>query len=869
MFGGPAFQVGAVMRLVDMISGPLRMIQATMAQTERGAGALSTRMAGLAQAMVPAVMVAGLLLGALGAMAMASMETDKALGELASVGVRDMHALAQAGQDFSNQWAGTTKAQFISAAYDIKGGIASLSDEGVAEFAKLAALTGKATKSTTAEMTSLFATGYGIYKQMYADLSDIQFGEVFSAGIAASVNIFKSTGSGMAQAISQLGATATSANVPLEEQLTILGMLQSTMTGSEAGTKYKALMQAAAGAGQKLKLSFMDSNKQLLSLPEILAALKGKYGDTLDAMEKMDIQKAFGTQEAVAVIDLLYGKVGDLSANIHQLGGAMQMGTGYTTKMAETMNQDLGSVLQIAKQRFHNLMEVGGKGFVPVLLWIISGVSGLTLALQRLTSTNAGKTILGLVGAAAAAVIVVAAFALIMAGASSLVAIITAQLAPLIAGLAALSWPVWVAVAAVAALYIAYRNNFGGMADVVDAFFGNLGLVVQAVQEIFSSLSGSVGSISGDLADKLQAVGLLGLVTTVAKVVYRVTGFLSELWSGFAFAAAGIGEIFTPILDSLTFAFRPLWEIIRSVAVALFGASAATDAGPWRTLGAVVGVVLGSAFKMLAWAIRIAFVPLEIIAQVIGALLWLVVGLGKGIGNAVGWIVTGFESLAQAAGTMAGRVLGWFTGMADGIKWLFLNLTPVGWLIQAFTGLGEINLFASGAKLIDTLVAGIKSKIMAPVEAVKAGFTKLRNLLPFSDAKEGPLSQLTLSGRRIMDTLGAGVSAAAPGLHKSMGTALAGAALVTSVAMAPIPAQATPMPQGIERAARQIGQAPPPRIGGREETEIAAQRRASANGGRESGRTVTIRIDNLNLPGVSNPDDFIRQLQAMVESHDG
>lgn len=869
MLGGPAFQVGAVMRLVDMISGPLRMIQATMAQTERGAGALSVRMAGLAKAMLPAVMVAGVLLGGLGAMAMASVETDKALGELASVGVRDMQALRQAGQDFSNQWAGTTKAQFISAAYDIKSGISSLSDHGVAEFTKLAALTGKATKSTTGEMTSLFATGYGIYKQQYADLSDIQFGEVFSAGIAASTQAYKTTGSGMAQAISQLGAAATNANVPLEEQLTILGMLQTTKSGSEAGTMYKALMQSAAGAGQKLKLSFMDSNKQLLSLPEILAALKGKYGDTLDAMEKMDIQKAFGTQEAVAVIDLLYGKVGDLSANIHQLSGTMQMGTGFTTRMAETMNQDLGSVLQIAKQRFHNLAEAGGKGFVPVLLWIISGVSGLTLVLQRVASTNAGKTILGLVGAVAAAVLAVAAFALIMAGASTLLAIVTAQLAPMIAGLAALSWPIWLAVAAVAALYIAYRNNFGGMVDVINGFFGNLGRVVQAVQEIFGSLSGSVGSISGELADKLQAVGLLGLVITVAKVVYRVTGFLSELWSGFAFAAAGIGEIFTPILDSLTFAFRPLWEIIRSVAVALFGASAATDAGPWRTLGAVVGVVLGSAFKMLAWAIRIAFVPLGIIAQVIGALLWLVVGLGKGIGNAVGWIVTGFESLAQAAGTMAGRVLGWFTGMADGIKWLFLNLTPVGWLIQAFTGLGEISLFASGAKLIDTLVAGIKSKIMAPVEAVKAGFTKLRNLLPFSDAKEGPLSQLTLSGRRIMDTLGAGVSAAAPGLHKSMGTALAGAALVTSVAMAPIPAQATPLPQGIERAARQIGQAPPPRLGGREETEAAAQRRASANGGRESGRTVTIRIDNLNLPGVSNPDDFIRQLQAMVESHDG
>ena len=128
-------------------------------------------------------------------------------------------------RQFSDQWAGTSKADFISASYDIKSGIASLSDEGVAEFTTLAALTGKATKSTVAEMTSLFATGYGIYKGYYEDLTDLEFGEVFSAGIARSVQQFKTTGSEMAASIESLGAAATNANVPLEEQLSVLGMV--------------------------------------------------------------------------------------------------------------------------------------------------------------------------------------------------------------------------------------------------------------------------------------------------------------------------------------------------------------------------------------------------------------------------------------------------------------------------------------------------------------------------------------------------------------------------------------------------------------------------------------------------------------------
>ena len=34
---------------------------------------------------------------------------------------------------------------------------------------------------------------------------------------------------------------------------------------------------------------------------------QGKYGDTIDAVEKKQIKEAFGSDEAVAVIDLLYG----------------------------------------------------------------------------------------------------------------------------------------------------------------------------------------------------------------------------------------------------------------------------------------------------------------------------------------------------------------------------------------------------------------------------------------------------------------------------------------------------------------------------------------------------------------------------------
>lgn len=290
-------------------------------------------------------------------------KTQKALGEVASLGFQDMEGLESAAVKFSNTWSGTTREDFISAAYDIKSGISSLTDEGVAKFTELSGLTAKATKASTAEMTSLFATGYGIYRKFYE--SDTSFGEAFSAGIAKSVQQFKTDGTQMAGAIQTLGASASSANVPLGEQLSILGMLQGTMSGSESGTKYKAFLQSAAKAGKELGLEFLDANNQLKSMPEILDQLRGKFGDVVDATEKMQLTKAFGTAEAVSLIDLLYEKTDDLRNNMDAVGQSIQGGTKSVEEMANKMNGGMLEKMQLIKQSWGNLLNEMGKQMEP------------------------------------------------------------------------------------------------------------------------------------------------------------------------------------------------------------------------------------------------------------------------------------------------------------------------------------------------------------------------------------------------------------------------------------------------------------------------------------------------------------------------
>ena len=361
------FKLSLVMNMVDNLSGPMADVASRVGADVSKLDALGATFGGIAKGGI-AMQAAGLqITEAILSPVEATFETRRAIGELASLGVKDLGAVEDAARAFSDQWAGTTKADFISAAYDIKSGIASLSDEGVAQFTELAGLTAKATKSSIGEMTSLFATGYGIYKGYYDDLTDLEFGEMFSAGIARSVQQFKTDGSQMASAIQTLGASATTANVPLEEQLSILGMLQATMGGSEAGTKYKAFLQSAAKAGDALGLSFVDANNQLLSMPEILDALRGKFGDTMDAAEKMELQKAFGTSEAVALIDLLYTKTDDLQGNILDMYDALGSGTSVATEMANAINETEPERFERLTQRIQNVKESIGNMLLPTV----------------------------------------------------------------------------------------------------------------------------------------------------------------------------------------------------------------------------------------------------------------------------------------------------------------------------------------------------------------------------------------------------------------------------------------------------------------------------------------------------------------------
>ena len=665
------FRLSLIMNMVDNITGPMGRISSSVNGGVSRLQKLESAFGGMVKTGAVMTELGSSIAGAALAPVEATFETRRALGELASLGVKDLEAVEDAARSFSDQWAGTSKADFISASYDIKSGIASLTDEGVADFTTLAALTGKATKSTVGEMTSLFATGYGIYKGFYDDLTDLEFGEMFSAGISKSVQQFKTTGSEMAAAIESLGASATNAKVPLEEQLSVLGMLQATMSGSEAGTKYAALIQSAAKGGEELGLAFMDANNQIKSLPEILDLLRGKYGDTIDAIEKQEIATAFGTDEAVDLIDLLYSKTGELQDNVLSLYDAMGQGTAVASEMASAMNETEPEKFERLQQQLHNVAEAAGSTLLPVVNDLMEGAAGVIQKGAEWVENHqnlvriillAALTLGGFLAVAGTCIAVVGGVGIVFTKTAGLVK----GFIGFIRGLPDLFETI--------ALYgmeagDAIRNGFNRIRTAGST-------AVTAVKNVTLRIAGMAKTavVSGVTALKNMALGLVSMARqAVVTAVTAMPGLIASVWS---FTAALLANPIT-------------WVVIGIVALI------AALILLWQNWDSV------TAFLQNAWDTACSKIT---------------AGLE--------WLKQGFQSIMD----WIGEKIAWF---------------------------GE-----AGRRLVTTFVDGIKSVAMAPINAVKGIFGKISNLFPHSDAKEGPLSTLTLSGKKTMTTFAEGVTLA-------------------------------------------------------------------------------------------------------------
>ncbi|MDD3492209.1 MAG: phage tail tape measure protein [Candidatus Thermoplasmatota archaeon] len=160
-----------------------------------------------------------------------------------------------------------------------------------------------------------------------------------------------------------------------------------------------------------------------------------------------------------------------------------------------------------------------------------------------------------------------------------------------------------------------------------------------------------------------------------------------------------------------------------------------------------------------------------------------------------GLVITHWDGIVDWFGGLWGRVKGRIAAAWEAIKELYLSYTPAGLIIKHWEGLvdwfrglwdrvketirGWIAWVGeAGSRLWNSFVEGMKRTAMRPIEAVKEVMARIRKYLPFSDAQEGPLADLTRSGQALAQTFARGMLAGKGAVQDAAAT-LAGAAADT------------------------------------------------------------------------------------------
>ena len=303
------------------------------------------------------------------------------------------------------------------------------------------------------------------------------------------------------------------------------------------------------------------------------------------------------------------------------------------------------------------------------------------------------------------------------------------------------------------------------------------------------------GGIKGLVLSLWAAISAAGLAAFGAVKGASLSAFAAVRGAGVA-AYAGVRAAALATIAPIRAVYLAVAQhgVFGAMRLAAIGAFAGLKVAAIGAFAAVKAVAVG-AFAALST------VGLPVILAIVAAATILIaawkpvstffVGLWTGVVGNLGLVGDAFGRLLDALGPVGGAVRDVFGFLRDALGWL-ANLLPdltaegesvgagivrgMAAAIDAITAIVEfirgISLAEAGAALMRTLVDGIMSAAGWVTDAVKSALSDVRDLLPFSDARTGPLSRLTQSGRAIVTTIAEGVQSAPTTLTDALRDAL-------------------------------------------------------------------------------------------------
>ena len=243
--------------------------------------------------------------------------------------------------------------------------------------------------------------------------------------------------------------------------------------------------------------------------------------------------------------------------------------------------------------------------------------------------------------------------------------------------------------------------------------------------------------------------GLLEILNGVLSFVAGVfTGNWEQAWSGVQQIADGIWNTISSLISgSINFVLSIITGILSAISER------------WHSAWSAISSLASSIWNGIQNAIGIA---INAVSSVIDSVLSTISSVWNSVWSSISGFFSGiWDGLKSAASNGISAVFDTVCGIKDSICDFFANAGT--WLLD------------SGRAIIQGLIDGITGAIGGAIDAVSGAVGQIRNLFPFSPAKEGPFSghgYTTYSGKALITDFGKSVEEYAPRAQSAIANAL-------------------------------------------------------------------------------------------------
>lgn len=504
-------------KLTDRVTAPLKRVQSQFKSFNATAASSFKKIGGGSIALFAVAKSITALLSP-------AEEMDRALKNASIGGVSSINELRTAAKKFSAEY-GTSALDFVNSASSIKGALSGISDadvpQAVAAMNMLSKATGESVDTSTAYIEQMAAS----YKGTVNKIGQLNFAR-HAVGIAAyAKNNFNVSTQQLQSMMQKTKGTAANNGVSMSEQAVVLSMASKSLGAGAAGS-YAALYKNLSKAGKELGLSFADANGKMLSMPEIIAKIQGKFGKDLSknikAQEALD--KALGAGSDI--VKALAGNSDELNQHMKEIG------KGQNFKLMQKMAQGNVKPLERINAQFMNIKESIGRALLPILMPVMNAISGIIGKFAKWLEMfpNIAKWI----GIITIALISLAGIAAMFAIVSGVISLLLSPITLIIIGITAVIAICWV-----------FRKQIGNA----------INWVIEKVKALWSAFSET-------WAFKMIA-GSLKFIGEVFLLLWKIVKFGIKVWvSLFVWLKDKIISVFS---DAITLVSQ-FWDYIKDTA---------------------------------------------------------------------------------------------------------------------------------------------------------------------------------------------------------------------------------------------------------------------------------------------------------------